>query len=255
MAVVYVIAPVFNEEGNMPRLLADWATLAARLAPKRFVGILVDDGSSDGTIAAAEQHRGELPVTVLRLSPNQGPGAAFATGFQHVAPRLSEGDIVVTTEGDNTSRIDVLCTMIDRLEREGLDVVLASPHAYGGGFSGTNGTRILLSHGGSAFVRTLMGLHGINTTSSFLRAHRAGAILALQRRYGAKIIERAGFESMVELLIKCVALQLSISEVAMKVDSSARVGKSKMKLAKTIVGYLSLLKDRPRWTSDTPAKL
>lgn len=231
----------------MPRLLADWRTLAARLAPDRFAGILVDDGSTDDTVAAAERHRGDLSVTVLRLLPNQGPGAAFATGFEHIATLLAKDDIVVTTEGDNTSRIDVLCTMIDRLKRENLDIVLASPHAYGGGFSDTNNARVLLSHGGSAFVRTLMGLHGINTTSSFLRAHRASAILALQQRYGTRIIERAGFESMVELLIKCVTLGLSISEVAMKLDSSARVGKSKMKLAKTFVGYLSLLRDRPRW--------
>jgi dolichol-phosphate mannosyltransferase len=248
VATVYVIAPVFNEEGNMPRLLSDWSRLSGQLSPDRFVGILVDDGSSDGTVAAAEKHRGALPVTVLRLSPNQGPGAAFATAFEHVAPLLGPEDVVVTTEGDNTSRIDVLCTMIERLKRENLDVVLASPHAYGGGFSDTNKARILLSHGGSAFVRTLLGLQGINTTSSFLRAHRASAILALQARYGARIIERPGFESMVELLIKCVTLRLSISEVAMKLDSSARVGKSKMKLAKTVVGYLSLLRDRQRWS-------
>jgi len=247
MATVYVIAPVFNEEGNMPRLLADWRTLAARLLPDRFSGILVDDGSTDETVACAQRHRADLPVTVLSLSPNQGPGAAFATAFESIAPQLEQGDIVVTTEGDNTSRIDVLCTMIERLKRESLDVVLASPHAYGGGFSDTNGVRMLLSHGGSAFVRTLLGLHGINTTSSFLRAHSASAVLALQARYGARIIERSGFESMVELLIKYVVLQLSVSEVAMKLDSSVRVGESKMKLGKTMVGYLSLLRDRGRW--------
>ena len=155
---------------------------------------------------------------------------------------------MVTTEGDNTSRIDVLCTMLARLRREQLDVVLASPHAYGGGFSDTNQVRVLLSHGGSAFVRALLGLHGINTTSSFLRAHRASAILALQRRYGSRVIERTGFESMVELLVKCVALGFSISEVAMRLDTSARVGKSKMKVAKTFFGYLSLLRDKKRWS-------
>lgn len=231
----------------MPRLLSDWRKLSEQLAPDHFVGILVDDGSSDDTVARAEQCREGLPVTILRLSPNQGPGAAFATAFEHVAPLLGPEDIVVTTEGDNTSRIDVLCTMIARLKREQLDIVLASPHAYGGGFSDTNQVRILLSHGGSAFVRALLGLQGINTTSSFLRAHRASAIQALQKRYGPRIIERTGFESMVELLVKCVSLKFSISEVAMRLDSSARVGKSKMKVAKTVVGYLSLLRDRNRW--------
>ena len=248
MATVHVIAPVFNEEGNMPRLLADWRRLSDRIAPHRFAGLIVDDGSGDGTVASIEQHRAGLPVTVLRLSPNRGPGAAFATAFEHIADRLADDDVVVTTEGDNTSRINVLCTMIERLEREKLDIVLASPHMYGGGFSETGAARILLSHAGSAFVRTLLGLHGINTTSSFLRAHRASALRALQERYGPRIIERAGFESMVELLVKCVTLRLSISEVAMRVDSSARVGKSKMKLARTIIGYLSLLRHRRRWS-------
>jgi hypothetical protein len=248
VATVYVVAPVFNEEGNIPRLLSDWRKLSEQLSPDRFVGILVDDGSTDDTVARAEQSRAGLPVTILRLSPNQGPGAAFGSAFEHVGPLLESDDILVTTEGDNTSRIDVLCTMLARLKREQLDVVLASPHAYGGGFSDTNQVRILLSHGGSAFVRALLGLHGINTTSSFLRAHRASAILALQRRYGPRIIERTGFESMVELLVKYVALGFSISEVAMRLDSSARVGKSKMKVAKTVLGYLSLLRDRNRWS-------
>lgn len=252
MATVFVIAPVFNEEGNIPGLMQDWRTLADRLRPHRVEGILVDDGSTDGTVAAAERLHKGLPVAVLKQERNQGPGAAFAAGFAHVAGRFADDDIIVTMEGDNTSRIDTLSTMIARLEREGFDVVLASPHSYGGGFAQTNGFRILLSHFASAFVRGLLGLHGINTTSSFLRAHRGTAVRALQARYGPRVLERTGFESMVELLIKCVILGMTISEVAMRLDTGARVGKSKMKIARTTWGYLSLYQSRRRWLSRGP---
>jgi hypothetical protein len=53
---------------------------------------------------------------------------------------------------------------------------------------------------------------------------------------------------MVELLIKCVTLKLSISEVAIKMDACARVGRSEVKLPTTVIGYLSLLQLRQRWS-------
>ncbi len=46
---------------------------------------------------------------------------------------------------------------------------------------------------------------------------------------------------MVELLLKHVAINETISEVEMKLDWSLRKGESKMKLLPAILGYLMLL--------------
>jgi hypothetical protein len=43
-------------------------------------------------------------------------------------------------------------------------------------------------------------------------------------------------------------LRITISEVAMLLDSSRRKGKSKMKLMRTIMGYLALWRYKQGWT-------
>ena len=74
------VVPAYDEEANLPRLLAD---LQSR--PELWTGgrvIVVDDGSSDSTAAVAEAHQGTMPVEVLRQGTNQGPGRAFDRGFR-----------------------------------------------------------------------------------------------------------------------------------------------------------------------------
>ncbi len=55
---------------------------------------------------------------------------------------------------------------------------------------------------------------------------------------------------MVELLMKIISVDASISEVPLEFDTANRVGKSKMKVIRTGLGYLSLWKDKYRWMSD-----
>ena len=61
------------------------------------------------------------------------------------------------------------------------------------------------------------------------------------------IVERVGFESMVEMVMKMAMMRLAISEVAMTLDSSLRKGKSKMKIVRTIFGYLALWRCKQAW--------
>jgi hypothetical protein len=69
----------------------------------------------------------------------------------------------------------------------------------------------------------------------------------LQEHYGERIIERAGFESMVEVVMKMMYLGMSISELPMVLDTSQRAGVSKLNTRRTIVGYLSLYFRRREW--------
>jgi dolichol-phosphate mannosyltransferase len=244
---LYLIVPVLNEAGNMPRLMAGVRELAAELADSwRLVFCLVDDGSTDDTGAIAGKLAEDLDFQLLRHESNGGPGMAFATGFAHVGTVVQPTDWVVTMEGDNTSRLETLKQMLVR-SREGFDVVLASPHMYGGGFAETSWFRVLISQLSGAFVKACLGIRGINTVSSFFRLYSATTILRLQETYGSRIVERRGFESMVELLLKLTYLETSISEVALRLDTSVRVGRSKMRVMRTARGYFTLLRDLKRW--------
>jgi dolichol-phosphate mannosyltransferase len=247
MERLYIVVPMFNEAPNIATLFAGFRELQAELGSRFQVSyVLVDDGSSDDTVAVARREAGTLALEVLAHEANRGPGAAFATAFTWVGERLREGDWVITMEGDNTSRHSLIRQMFTRAG-EGFDVVLASPYMYGGGITQTSFLRKLLSSGANLVVKDLLDIQGILTVSSFFRLYRATALLRMQRLFGPGIVERVGFESMVEMVMKMAMMRFAISEVAMTLDSSLRKGKSKMKIVRTIFGYLALWRCKQAW--------
>jgi dolichol-phosphate mannosyltransferase len=208
--------------------------------------ILVDDGSTDQTPSLAKELTHGLNFTVIAHPKNLGPGKAFSTAFEYLTPYLQEQDWIVTMEGDNTSRVELLSQMFYRAE-EGYEVVFASPYVYGGSIKNTSTIRIVLSSIANTFVKAFLDIEGILTVSSFFRLHRASLIKKLQFFYGTKIIEFSGFECMLEMLMKMIYINATISEVPMILDTKLRVGKSRMKILKTIFGYLHLWSYKAKW--------
>lgn len=244
---LFILVPVFNEAPNIVTLFEAFRQLDTEFSQQFLLHfILIDDGSNDETVALSRANAKELNLTVLEHGHNKGPGAAFATGFSHLVDQITESDWVITMEGDNTSRHELIKQMLIR-SQEGFDVVFASPYMYGGGFSQTSFLRKLLSSGANLIVKDLLDIQGILTVSSFFRLYRGSLLLRLQSTFGKGIVERTGFESMVEMVMKIAMLQASLSEVAMQLDSSRRKGKSKMKIWKTIMGYLVLWKCKKQW--------
>ena len=247
MPTVHVVIPALDEAANIGGVLAD-----VRLARDRLRSgldtrvLLVDDGSSDGTSEVAQAAARDLGLEVLRHEEPQGPGRAFAKAFMRLDQALADDDFVLTLEADNTSRVELVEQMVAR-SREGYDAVFASPYAYGGGIVLTNSVRTGLSHVANTFVKEFLGIHGLLTVSSFVRLYRGSAIRRLQGHYGAGILERAGFECMVELTLKMIYLDMSISEVPMVLDWSRRVGSSKMRIGRTGLGYLALFRRKRAW--------
>jgi dolichol-phosphate mannosyltransferase len=244
---LFIIIPVYNEARNIGLLLESLETFALDMRDRYSVKtIIVDDGSQDETEQLAKQFASRFPLTVLKHEQNQGPGRAFGTGFRELAGRLFDRDIVVTMEGDNTSRLELIKQMLHRLE-EGFDVILASPYLYGGAIVHTSVFRVFLSGIANLCVKDLLGIHGIFTVSSFYRMYTVGLLRRLQSIYGPEIVERRGFECMTELLMKMIYLDARVSEVAMVLDTKLRVGKSRMKILKTIRGYYALWKLQTKW--------
>ena len=232
---VFVI-PAFNEELNVPRLLDD---LEAR--PELWTGghvILVDDGSTDETVAAASAHQGELPLMVVPQIRNQGPGRAFDRGFRLALELCGQDDLVVTMESDTTSDLDALTAMLGAA-RDGADVVLASLKD-GARLVNVARHRRALSHAASFVVRRGVGLDA-TTVSSFFRVYRAQILRDAYERFGADFIREPGFACKAEILVKLDGLGAEIAEVPVSVDWSSRLGESKLKLMPTMRGYARLM--------------
>jgi dolichol-phosphate mannosyltransferase len=232
---IFVI-PAYNEEANVPRLLAD---LESR--PELWRGgrvVLVDDGSTDATVEVARAHAGELPIEVLEQVPNRGPGAAFDRGFRHVLASVTADTLVVTLESDTTSDLDALGEML-ATARSGADVVLASHHD-GGELVNVGAHRRFLSRAAAYAIRRTAGLDA-RTVSSFFRVYRAGALHAAYARYGDDFIREPGFACKAEILIKLDRLGASIAEVPVALDWSLREGESKLRVLPTVGGYARIM--------------
>lgn len=225
---VFVI-PAYNEQDNLPRLFADLERRPGLFSASSRV-LIVDDGSQDATATIAVGYDGPLPVELVSLGRNQGPGAAFRAGFQAALDRCSPDALIVTLEADNTSDLDALTAMLARAQA-GSDLVLAS-------WVMVNVSRLrrMLSEGSGLFVRAALGIEA-KTVSSFFRVYRAAALRAAFEHHGDALIREAGFACKAEILAKMAALGMRIDEVPVGLDSSQRVGKSKMPIVRTTLTY------------------
>jgi dolichol-phosphate mannosyltransferase len=233
---VFVI-PAYNEEANVPRLLAD---LESRPDLWRDGGrvVLVDDGSTDRTVDVARAHRGVLPVEVLVAERNGGPGKAFDRGFRHVLERCGDDELIVTLESDTTSDLDAVEAML-AAAAAGADIVLASHHGTGE-LANVSAHRRFLSRAASSVIRRGGGLDA-STVSSFFRVYRAETLRAGYERYGEQLIQERGFACKAEILIKLSRMGIRVAEVPVTLDWAKREGESKMKVLPTMGGYARLM--------------
>ncbi|HMQ70811.1 MAG TPA: glycosyltransferase family 2 protein, partial [Ignavibacteria bacterium] len=113
---IFVIIPAINEELSIGKVLDD--------IPRDNVSeiIVVDNGSSDGTIAAAENAGG----TVL-IENNPGYGNACLKGMEHVYKREpSDNDIIVFLDGDYSDYPGEMTKIVKPVIEEDKDMVLGS---------------------------------------------------------------------------------------------------------------------------------
>ncbi|MET0292433.1 MAG: glycosyltransferase family 2 protein [Steroidobacteraceae bacterium] len=113
---VTFVVPAYNEAEALPALLARIAAAADNLSLP-FETLVIDDGSNDGTAAAARNAPAALNVRLLRLSRNFGKEAALTAGIDH-----ADGDVVLCLDSDGQHPPEMLGEMLE-LWRAGHDMV------------------------------------------------------------------------------------------------------------------------------------
>lgn len=103
-----LIIPAYNEGERIEKSL-DAAVEYMRGHDYRFEIIVVDDGSTDDTVALAEKHKDH--VTVLVQPRNMGKGAAVRRGMLE-----AKGDIRIFTDADFSTPIYEVEKLIEKLE-------------------------------------------------------------------------------------------------------------------------------------------
>jgi len=234
--MIRFVIPAYDEAENIPALLADLAPRARELGARVIV---VDDGSTDGTEEAIQEHRQDLHLAVVRHRQNRGLGTALNSGLRAALGEAADGDAIVTLEADNTSNLDDLPKMLERFD-EGYDLVLASVYAPGGEIIGVEQWRLAASKAVSNTFRLLGGLRDIHTLSSLYRVYRAGTLRRAADTYGYLLVREPGFAANVELLLKLYNAGARVAEVPTVNDWRKRRGVSKMSLRPTVLAYLRL---------------
>ena len=112
-----VVIPAYNEEAGLPAVLSDLLATLRESGPAAWEVIVVDDGSSDGTAAAARREA----VTVLRHDRNRGYGASLKTGI-----RRARHPLIAITDADGTYPNGDIPRLLRQLREEGLDMVIGA---------------------------------------------------------------------------------------------------------------------------------
>lgn len=237
--MVYFLLPVFNEAENLPRLLRTIAEVAGSLELDFHV-VAVDDGSRDASKQVLEKLSKEYPLKVLAHTENQGPGAAFRTGFDHLLGVAKPSDFVITMDADNTHSTKTVGMIVAGL-REGYEMVIASVFAPGGMLIGVPFLRYLLTLGCNFAYRILFPVRGIREYTGFYRGYRVDALLAARQRLGGELIGVSGFGSMAELLVRLRSVPIFMKEVPMIVRYDQKGGKSKLRIVRTVREHLGIM--------------
>jgi dolichol-phosphate mannosyltransferase len=257
--VIWVVFPAWNEEKVIrPALLALWQAYRGRNEP--YTAVLVDDGSTDGTVAearaAAAESGGELRLEVLSHAVNRGLGAGLRTGIYWVLDHAADDDLLVTLDADNTHPPALIPELVRRV-RDGADLSIASRYRAGSEVHGVPGHRRALSDVASVLFQSIYPLPGVRDYTCCFRAYRIPLLRRARAVYGDELCTARGFEAVMDLLLRLGPLGMKVSEVGFVLDYGERVGQSKMKVLRTIRSTLALLVRR-RWermTRYTPRRI
>ena len=126
MKKISILIPCYNEEKSLPLLYPELVKLMEGNKAYDWELMFVNDGSTDGTLAALQQLRQQdSRVNYVDLSRNFGKGAAMLAGFDYVT-----GDCMVIIDADLQHPPTLIPEMIKHWEA-GYDDVYAKRRSRG----------------------------------------------------------------------------------------------------------------------------
>jgi dolichol-phosphate mannosyltransferase len=181
--------------------------------------LVVDDDSPDGTGRLADELAARDPrVNVLHRAAKEGLGKAYLAGF---AWALERGyDLVLEMDADFSHDPRHLPALL--AATRAADLALGSRYVPGGGTVNWGLGRKLVSRGGSAYARAILGVRVRDLTGGF-KCFRREVLEAVD----LASVECSGYAFQIELTFRALRLGFRVVEVPI-VFVDRRVGQSKM---------------------------
>ncbi len=231
---ISIIIPAYNEEQRLPQTLRTVLAYLARTPWDFAEVVVVDDGSSDHTVEAAQSADGR--VRVLRNPGNRGKGYSVRHGMQEAS-----GDWALFTDADLSAPIEDLDKLWQAAERAGAQVAIGS-RALDRSLIGVHQPffREAVGRLFNLVVRTSTGLPFRDTQCGFKLFKTSAA----REIFSRQTLERFGFD--VEVLF--IARQLGYRAIEVPVRWNNVAG-TKVGLLHGISAFLDPL--RVRWNGIT----
>jgi len=200
-----VVIPAFNEVCRLPRTLNEIdQTIRQGVLPSALEVIIVDDGSTDGTVlwVQGQKEAVSYPLSVYSLGRNRGKGAAIVAGL-----RVAKGERVLVADADASTPFDeyqsLLATQTDiAIASRGLprsQIVVRQP-----------GCRHALGRVFNRVVRWVSGLPYFDTQCGFKLFSRKAAQVIVQTTR----VENFAWD--IEMLMSAKRHRITIAEVPVR---------------------------------------
>jgi dolichyl-phosphate beta-glucosyltransferase len=205
-ATLSVVVPAYNEARRLEQTIEKLCRYLLRSPFRAHEVVIVDDGSSDSTVAIAERLSEEYPsIRVIRQPENRGKGWATREGVL-----ASRGDYILCTDADLATPIEDVHKLIEPLEEEELDVAIGSRKHPDSIITPQPLPRRILGRAGNILTRTVLGLQFRDTQCGF-KLYRKSAARALFQKLS---MPRFSFDF--EILYRAKQLGLRVGEIGVE---------------------------------------
>lgn len=162
---IAIILPTFNERHNLPVLIERISRL---LDGEDWEILVVDDNSPDGTSAVARQlGQRDRRIRCIRRIARRGLAGACIEGMLS-----SQARYVAVVDADLQHDESLLVTMLAKLRKNDVDLVVASRYCDGAVESGFSQRRARVSQWGSALARRFLKIDLTDPMSGFFMIRR-----------------------------------------------------------------------------------
>ena len=211
-----VVIPVMNEKESIKPL---FSALEEALSTIEHEIIMVDDGSTDGTVATIKKHA-PSNTKLLVFNKNYGQTTALAAGIDHAA-----GELIATMDGDLQNDPADIPAMIAYLIENDLDVVAGRRVGRKDGMF----LRKIPSRIANALIRTMTDVH----------IHDYGCTLKVFKKDVAKNLGLYGeLHRFIPILVQLYGARMAEMDVR---HHSRKYGVSKYGLGRTLKVLSDLL--------------
>jgi dolichol-phosphate mannosyltransferase len=233
---VAVVVPTFNEDGMIK-------SIVNRVLATELVSwiVIVDDSSTDETVEIVKSL--QVADGRIQLIVRQGRRKSFAKSYIEGFRRAMDlgAEAIVQMDGDGSHNPADIPRVLDALRSS--DVVVCSRYAAGGKNNMCSQRRLLLSHFGSRFSQTVLGVPIRDMTGGF---NGWNATVMRRIRFDENWLEGFGFQ--VWLKWKAYTNHASLTELPI-VFEDRKTGFSKFRFAmatEVLAGIFRMRFEKPR---------